>query len=383
MKIKSFNFIILCLLVLGITVIIAACNKDEVPTSDMENLVPIQIDFTTPLPATVVSEMVSKFQDISVFQAQHVMHMGGMEVTGMVGITDNDFSTYEVELPEHVQAFKADMLDKSDMMSLDAPKIHNGKVMQPIDEVHNAIRNYQLSPQDTRITSILGVAEKDTDLSFFTRNNKAAISVGQPLGAVDPAKPASKLKDAIDTYIPFVGYYFIYPSQHGEDQRYVKNYFAWEENDFEQGEGYEHDFTLNNSPNSSLGPGTYLNKKQYIDGVPNVNYAAAGNMSGAYLDTRFMDPSYYKSFTIGTGRGPELPTMTWVWTYIRTDEGNADVDNAEIGAQYSISDNEDCSSTWCMFSEAFQELNIYDCPGGGSPWCSEVPGQNKWYFPED
>lgn len=159
MKFKSFNFIALCLLVLGITVIIAACDKDETSTSEQENLVPVQIDFTTPLPATVVSEMVSEFQDIDVFQAQHIMHIGGAKVTGMVGINENDFNAYEKELPDNVTAFKNDMLASAENMS-NVPTTHNGMPMQSISELHETVRNYELNEYDSKITAILAIVNE-------------------------------------------------------------------------------------------------------------------------------------------------------------------------------------------------------------------------------
>lgn len=95
---------------------------------------------------------------------------------------------------------------------------------------------------------------------------------------------------------------------------------------------YEQDFILNDSDESSLGPGTYLSDEEQYFKRPKPLYAAT-NFPAGYLDTRFQDNSFVKTYTIGCADAEDILADKWYVTFMLFNEGDADQDNAAITAQ--------------------------------------------------
>ncbi len=153
--------------------------------------------------------------------------------------------------------------------------------------------------------------------------------------------------------------------------RFVQHYMFWDDvSGFPSNSTYEHDFFLNNDPASMLGPGTYLTDRESpITRFPNVLYAAS-NLPTPYLDTRFEDPGYELAYTIGSANAELIKAYTWYWTYIRTENGTTNRDNAKLNGQIGHRSPSWCTSVWCSFGD----LTVSIIPA----WKIAVPSGMSW-----
>lgn len=119
-------------------------------------------------------------------------------------------------------------------------------------------------------------------------------------------------------WMPTRGVVDIYPSDLYPGERYIDNRMYWASaanlSGFDANSAYEHDLFLNNSSGSQYGPGTYLTDAQSINGIPTISYWNS-NLPSPYLDTRFGDPDYLKSFTIGCAEADSIVHNTWYSYY--------------------------------------------------------------------
>ncbi|MCB0047707.1 MAG: hypothetical protein KDD92_19955 [Caldilineaceae bacterium] len=185
---------------------------------------------------------------------------------------------------------------------------------------------------------------------------------------------------SISTWLPRSGAVYIQPSNlYGK--RSVTNTIRWKDvSGFNATSTYEHDFFLNDAGN--YGPGTYLDDSQQANGVPIVD-AWDSSLPNFYLDTRVGDPSFIKSFTIGSANGDAIQAGTTYDSYIRTVNGDATIDNGYLQAQFGYRSPSSCYTTWCVYGS--KTVNIYDPETydidpipGNFPWTLRQLNETIW-----
>lgn len=197
------------------------------------------------------------------------------------------------------------------------------------------------------------------------------------------ASPQTQLSSNVaavpaNQWMPTRGVVDIYPSDLYPGERYIDNRMYWASaaslSGFDANSAYEHDLFLNNSSGSQYGPGTYLTDAQSLNGIPTIFYWNS-NLPSPYLDTRFGDPDYLKSFTIGCAEADSIVHNTWYSYYIRAANGTATTDNGFLQAQLGHRTPTNCYTTWCVFGD--QHRDIY------APYTIDpIPGTFEWqiYF---
>lgn len=156
-----------------------------------------------------------------------------------------------------------------------------------------------------------------------------------------------------NTWVPRRGSSYTGPSYPGG--RFVSQYIWWDNvSGFDSISTYEHDFFLNNYDGK-----TYLDASQNWLGMPNIIYAAT-NLPRPYLDSRAMDPAGEKAYVIGCSDADSIQANTGYWysTYIRTANGNTNIDKAKLQAQLAYRNPSWCyGNTWCV-PESLVTVNL-------------------------
>lgn len=177
-----------------------------------------------------------------------------------------------------------------------------------------------------------------------------------------------------ETWAPEEGYVLVQPHHNFQGQRYILNEFWWDDasalHAYPYNNTYEHDFFLNASDGSDRGPGTYLTRAQYSNGIPGIEYWAS-NLPYAYLDTRLEDPAFQVAYTIGSGGAGPIYVYTWYYTYILARNGDANVDTAMLKGQIGHQNPWGCTSVWCSYGNASEFLYGYG-------WSFDVPNYIWW-----
>jgi len=177
-------------------------------------------------------------------------------------------------------------------------------------------------------------------------------------------------------WVPSRGSIQIQPSV-VQGERYIRNRMSWDTaahlSAFGSTSTYEYDFFLNDSDSSIYGPGTYLSDAQDILGIPIVSHWSS-DLPQPYLDTRLGDADYIKAYTIGSAEADSLQPVTFYYYYIRTPNGNANIDNGYLLAQIGRRVPSNCYTTWCVFGVQDPEA-IYP-PYKVDP----IPGDFIWVF---
>lgn len=232
------------------------------------------------------------------------------------------------------------------------------------------------------ISATLSVQPGSRVASLESDASVAAVSLVSlpeaPLPSSSPPDPDAGVGAQYwEDWSPTLGRIYVQPSTYGTGNRFVTNYMSWYENKFGADHGYEHDFFLNNSEQSSLGPGTYLSRER--DGTyPEVEYASTSwpASSKPYLDTRFQDGDVEISYTIGMVHADEIAANDREYfTYIRVKEGDADQDNAKLVAKRTTRNRLVCPRNpdqWCMFESESQEIF--------PAWQLPIPLRKEWGF---
>lgn len=179
------------------------------------------------------------------------------------------------------------------------------------------------------------------------------------------------------SWVPDVGRVRAYNSSYGTNNRFVYHQFKWSEKrrPFGNWYTYEHDFFLNDYPESTL-PGTYLSKAVNYWGFPLVSYWSS-NLPYAYLDTRYLDDfgvqgsNYELAYTIGSGNAHSIHENKWYYTYLRMRKGSANRDNAKLNAQLGTQIPVGSTSVWNSFGVA-NYLLVY-------AWNISLPGTTYWH----
>lgn len=177
-------------------------------------------------------------------------------------------------------------------------------------------------------------------------------------------------------WVPNRGSIHVQPSV-VQGERYILNRMSWDTatrlSAFGSTSTYEHDLFLNDSDSSLYGPGTYLSDAQDLVGIPIVSHWSS-DLPQPYLDTRFGDEDYIKAYTIGSAEADSLQPVAFYYYYIRTPNGDADIDNGYLLAQIGRRVQSNCYTTWCVFGVQDPEA-IYP-PYEVDP----IPGDFFWVF---
>lgn len=178
-------------------------------------------------------------------------------------------------------------------------------------------------------------------------------------------------------WVPSRGSIHVQPSV-VQGERYVQNRMSWDTparlSAFSSTSTYEHDFFLNDSDSSIYGPGTYLSDAQDLVGIPIVSHWSS-DLPQPYLDTRFGIDDFIKAYTIGSAEADSLQPVAFYYYYIRTPNGDADIDNGCLVAQIGRRVPSNCYTTWCAFGIQGEAIyNCYDYKVG------PIPGDFFWVF---
>jgi hypothetical protein len=144
-------------------------------------------------------------------------------------------------------------------------------------------------------------------------------------------------------------------------QRYVQQTFIWNSGRslaFSSGEGYEAQFY------TDFSDGLRYFSERDGNGFP-VGNTWDSNLPGRYLVTSAGDPATQLGYMVGSYDGEFIATGVWYNTYVRTPNGNASSDIAEIQPQQTVETFGFCVTTWCMKGD-------YTCIAGGF-WNISIP----------
>lgn len=163
-------------------------------------------------------------------------------------------------------------------------------------------------------------------------------------------------------YCPFSGRVRTYIDTYG--WRVVYNTMTWNADSlacFPAGQGYEHDFVLNN-----------YDSKRWAAGLQGTTRGTGwdSNMPYAYLDYATIDDSPNEPvYTVGTFEASQLVASTGYYTWLRAYPGNSNIDTAKLVGQRM---NVYAHSVWFVFPEQ----SIFIVPA----WNITVPGDYWWSY---
>lgn len=225
------------------------------------------------------------------------------------------------------------------------------------------------------ITPEVGVADLEKDIRVSSLSLRSREIVNST-----PEKSEPELETlARKNWAPKNGRVYVNPSSRGTGNRYATQYMTWVQDNFGSSSGYEHDFFLNNSSGSTLGPGTYFSRaeKGGWRRYPDFEYASTSwpSSSKPYVDTRFGDGNVEISYTIGMVEADEIVANKEYFTYLRFKNGNASRDNAKLVAKRTGRNRAVCPlnpDQWCMFENDSQ--TIYKA------WDLQIPASRRWWF---
>ncbi len=132
--------------------------------------------------------------------------------------------------------------------------------------------------------------------------------------------------------------------------RYIRSTMIWySEPWFPENSTYENDLWLNNSPDSALGPGTYLSQAETFPAIP-ATIQWDSNLPAPYLDSRLLDSrSTELAYTIGSGDAHNIQAGVEYYTLLVMEAGEADFDDARLYAQLGEQAPAGCTDTLCSY----------------------------------
>jgi hypothetical protein len=154
-------------------------------------------------------------------------------------------------------------------------------------------------------------------------------------------------------------------------QRYVQQVFIWNAGrilEFDSGWGIGQGFEAQFYTDFSDGL-RYFSERDG-NGFP-VGNVWDSNLPSKYLVTSYGDSPNILGYMVGTYDGEYIGTGTWYNTYVRTPNGNASSDTAEIQPQQTTETQPLCNTTWCMKGHN-------TCVAGGY-WNISIP-VNDWVW---
>lgn len=369
------------LMIIAISAMITSCSKDENLMQDQSVVNTesnFQVLFETPIP---YSELESRIDQLGISKSSvvvtHNFSLGGTPFRGFIPLREN---SNEISFNETINKGISGLENETEIQTGKYASKSGGSVSRS-KELYNV--------SEMMITNVTVDESKVSDVfstSKVIRSEKRDIA-----GTEKESKQYSQKSGSSDSWIPDAYGYRIQESTSYTGKRYLLTAMIWATTDpfgdWSDNVTFEPDFNLNNSSNSSLGPGTYLDDSEYINGVPNVHYAAS-SLPRAYLDTRDTDANHIKTFTIGCADAAEIESFKQYKNYIVTDEGDADQDNAQVIFQRGQRWPSNVYNTWSVFNDDFYVggVLIVDIDNVvpserpfGSGWPISVPGTDTWY----
>ena len=339
----------------------SGCDK-EIPESRAV------VWFTKPVP-TVEALRLASDQRLKVVYLNQPLSVGDDTLTIFHSVNVNaSVASIQKDWQEQYEGFLQDLATTADTLNDEESRNYLERLKSAREQAKNLMVNgMTVIGSQSAINALKG--KSDIVESIMIRDNDQPLEM-EDSEALNANKNRQVLNAAIDpnTWVPNGGGVNIAPGAYGG--RFVYHTMLWfNVTGFSSGSTYEHDFFLNNSPSSSLGPGTYLNRNQDYSGIPLVTYAVS-NLPQPYLDTRFQDPSYIVAYTIGSAYARGILTNSQYYTYILTPNGDANRDNAALVAQLGYRNPSWCYSTWCSFG--LQNFNLFNF------WSISVPSGFSW-----
>ncbi len=368
-------------MIIAISAMITSCSKDE-DLSQEQSAVDTESNFQVLFEKPIsYSELESQINQLGISKSSivvtHNFSLGGTPFRGFVPLTENSNQiTFNETINKGISGLESE------------PEIQIGKyVSKSSGSVSRSQELYNISEM-----MITNVSLDENKVNEIFSSSKVIRSEKQSIPDVRrESNNFSQRNGSSDSWIPDAYGYRIKESTSYPGKRYLLTAMIWITNDpfgeWSDNVTFEPDFNLNNSSNSSLGPGTYLDDSEYINGVPNVHYAAS-SLPRAYLDTRDTDPNHIKTFTIGCADAAEIKSFKQYKNYIVTDEGNADQDNAQVVFQRGQRWPANVYNTWSVFNDDFYVSGVLvvdidnvvpSVRPFGSGWPISVPGTDTWY----
>lgn len=353
------------LMIIAISAMITSCSKDEnlmQEQSVVDTESNFQVLFESPIS---YSELESQISELGISKSSvvvtHNFSLGGTPFRGFIPLKED---SNEISFNETINKGVSGLENETEIQtgkyaSKSGGSVSRSKKLYNISEM--MITN--VSVDESKVSGVFSTSK-------VIRSDKRAVA--------DTRKESNQYfqkSSSADSWIPDAFAYRIQESASYPGKRYLLTIMIWATNEpfseWSDNVTFEPDFNLNNSVDSSLGAGTYLDDSEYINGVPNVHYAAS-SLPRAYLDTRFMDPSEVKTFTIGCADAADIKSFKQYKNYIVADEGGADQDNAQVIFQRGYRSPNFVYNTWSVFSnESHRPF--------GSSWSISVPGTDTWY----
>ena len=306
-------------------------------------------------------------QNFGVHQLVHEYKVNGEPTVGFLPINDSgDLENVEQRWAELYKGMLLDLADSEQRDGSEAASI----------ALQTAAESQEIP--EFKIIGVIGETQKNElpTLKSYPKVNSLHIKEEAELGSASPPYQREEEIGAagVKRWAPTSGTVYVYPSKHGVNNRYVSNYMEWSRDEFRRGQGYEHDFFLNNYPESTL-PGTYFDRSvRGTRRLPNIEYASTTwpSSSRPYLDTRLGDDLEEVAYTIGMVYANQISSRKRYRTYIRVKRGDAGRDNAKLTGFLMAPRPLTCGSQWCMFSRDRAELvDAWDIP---------VPGKTTWRY---
>jgi hypothetical protein len=318
-------------------------------------------------------------QNLKVTQIQHSFTIGKEKFVGFYVVDADDTpATIAPKLAANYRAFLQDIADPTEENVHDAgpsDPVGGGKLKQRRVQAEQAlIRSYQ---DELRVVGITVVGAE---------NHLDAVKDVWPLVAKVTAEPSEQERNSTkspskgtvlsqaaanvdeNTWVPVSGKIITAPSAAGG--RYVEQQMQWSNvSGFGSNSTYEHDFFLKNSAGTQRPAGTYLDRSETLGRIPKVEYYTS-NLPRYYLDTRLLDGPDEVAFTIGSAQASEIKVGTAYMSYIRTKNGDADVDDGKLQAQLGHRTPSFCYGPGCIFGDQIVSLV--------QAWEVPVPGVKTW-----
>lgn len=367
------------LMIIAISAMITSCSKDENLMQD-QSVVDIESNFQVLFENPVsYSELESQIDQLGISKSSivvtHNFSLGGTPFRGFIPLKEN---SNEISFNETINKGISGLENETEIQtgkyaSKSGGSVSRSKELYNISEM--IITN--VSIDESKVSGVFSTSK-------VIRSEKRDIA-----DAEKESKQYSQKSSSADSWIPDAYGYRIQESTSYTGKRYLLTAMIWITNDpfgeWSDNVTFEPDFNLNNSVDSSLGAGTYLDDSEYVTGVPNVHYAVS-SLPRAYLDSRLGDDEHIKTFTIGCADAAEIESFKQYKNYIVADAGDADQDNARVAFQRGQRVPVNVYSTFSVFNSDYPQLNV-DIdnevpevrPFGESPWPISVPGTDTWY----
>lgn len=347
-----------------------------------------QVDFVSPV-SVDDALTIAAWQNLKVTQIQHSFTIGKEKFVGFYVVDGDDTpATIAPKLAASYRAFLQDIAEPAQGNVHDAgpsDPVAGGKLKQRRVQAEQAlIRSYQDELRVIGITVVGAENQLDAvkDVWPLVAKVTAEPSEQERISAKSPSKDAvlSQATANVDenTWVPVSGKIITAPSAAGG--RYVEQQMQWSNvSGFGPNSTYEHDFFLKQSKGEKRPAGTYLDRSEIPGRIPKVEYYTS-NLPRYYLDTRLLDGTLWGllgtdevSFTIGSAQASDIKANTIYTSYIRTKNGDADVDDGKLQAQFGHRTPSSCYGAGCS-----QHDNNVPIVTLVPAWEVPVPGVKTW-----